>query len=617
MNYRPFLKHLTGIIILLILVHSHSAYAQRPATIPEVMRFTPGESTFTPENGLSDPRISFTITNDKELGDEGYAISITSDKVSATAPTEKGLFYARQTLLQILEQGPGIPCGNITDKPAYALRGFMIDCGRKYIPISYLHELVDVLAYYKMNTLQIHLNDNGFRQYFGNDWNKTYAAFRLQCDTYPGLTSTDGFYTKAEFIELQKHAEKVGVEIIPEIDVPAHCLAFTHYDPELGSDEFGMDHLDLRKPEKVYPFVDGLFREYLEGDNPVFRGHRVNIGTDEYSNRDSTIVEEFRRFTDHYIRLVESYGKQAMLWGSLTHAKGVTPVKAENVLMSSWSGGYAKPLDMKNLGYQLVSIPDGYVYIVPAAGYYYDYLNCQFLYNQWTPAQMSGARFDEGDPCIEGGMFAVWNDHCGNGITVDDIHQRLFPALQTIAAKCWSAGNVTLDYRQFDALRKKIGEGPDANRLARLPKGEKQFTIGKVLPGKDNKIKRIGYNYTVSFEIDYQQEELGTKLFTDDISNFYLSDPVHGEIGYSREGHLFTFGKTLTPGHHTIKVEGTDTYTRLTLDGEVSTQERHWIYIGPQRKSQMAVVPTLVFPLAHTGKFRSTVTNLHLEQEPQ
>ena len=72
--------------------------------------------------------------------------------------------------------------------------------------------------------------------------------------------------------------------IIPEIDAPAHTLAFTHYKPEIGSKEYGMDHLDLFNPE-TYKFMDGLFKEYLEGDEPVFRGKKVHIGTDEYSNK--------------------------------------------------------------------------------------------------------------------------------------------------------------------------------------------------------------------------------------------------------------------------------------------------------------------------------------------
>ena len=93
--------------------------------------------------------------------------------------------------------------------------------------MHFLRDYVKIMAYYKMNTFQIHLNDNAFKQYFEHDYSKTNAAFRLECDTYPGLTAQDGYYTKKEFIELQKLAESLGVEIIPEIDVPAHSLAFT------------------------------------------------------------------------------------------------------------------------------------------------------------------------------------------------------------------------------------------------------------------------------------------------------------------------------------------------------------------------------------------------------
>lgn len=86
-----------------------------------------------------------------------------------------------------------------------------------------------------------------------------------------GINSPGWLLYQKEFIELQKLAESLGVEIIPEIDVPAHSLAFTQYKPEIGSKEYGMDHLDLFNPE-TYTFVDGLLREYLEGDEPVFRG---------------------------------------------------------------------------------------------------------------------------------------------------------------------------------------------------------------------------------------------------------------------------------------------------------------------------------------------------------
>ena len=619
------MKNLFSLFLTALLLTSVSVEAQdaskvnaKPFTVPEVQEWKGGKGVFTPEEGLNDPRITFSLKKDHKAGDEGYTISITPKGVTATAPTEQGLHWSRQTLLQMLEMSADgtLPCGTVRDWPVYAMRGFMLDCGRKYIPIDYLHNLVEVMAYYKMNTLQIHLNDNGFKSLHFGDWDQTYAAFRLECDTYPGLTANDGFYTKQEFIDLQKHAEEVGVEIIPEIDVPAHSLAFTHYMPELGSEEFGADHLDLRKPDMVYPFVEGLFKEYLEGDEPVFRGPRVNIGTDEYSNRDSTIVEEFRRFTDHFIRYVEGYGKQAAFWGSLTHAKGVTPVKSEGVLMNCWYNGYADPVAMKAAGYDLLSIPDGMVYIVPAAGYYYDYLDTRFLYNEWTPAHIGNEIFDEGDPAIRGGMFAVWNDHVGNGIAVADIHHRVCHAMQAISAKTWTATHVTFPYEVFDSLRYQLSEAPGINLLGRLKGDADGFVCRQeqVLPGTHGPAERVGWDYTVSFDIDLKHEEpQGAVLFHDGDTRFYLADPVGGSVGFSRDGYLFTFGYILRPGHHTVVVSGTNRSTTLKVDGRiVSELTIHYLTYPGKEEARRATVPTLIFPLCCAGQFDSRVTNLQV-----
>ena len=157
-----------------------------------------------------------------------------------SAPEAIGAFWATRTLLQIAEQSEenALPQGFIKDFPDFALRGFMIDAGRKFIPMSNLDEYVKLMAYYKMNTLQVHLNDNGFKQFFQEDFKKTYSAFRLESETFPELTAQDGFYTKQEFKDFQDRAEANYVTIIPEIDVPAHSLAFTQYMPEIGSDEY-------------------------------------------------------------------------------------------------------------------------------------------------------------------------------------------------------------------------------------------------------------------------------------------------------------------------------------------------------------------------------------------
>ena len=95
--------------------------------------------------------------------------------------------------------------------------------------------------------------------------------------------------------------------------------------------------------------------------------------------------------------------------------------------MSAWYNGYADPKEMVKQGYHLISIPDGLLYIVPQAGYYYDYLNTKYLYEKWTPNIVGKEVFPERDPAILGGMFAVWNDHVGNGISTKDIHHRCLP----------------------------------------------------------------------------------------------------------------------------------------------------------------------------------------------
>ncbi|MDY6247971.1 MAG: family 20 glycosylhydrolase [Prevotella sp.] len=660
-------------------VFSQSVSNEKPFTVPEITQWTGGQGSTTLSGRVvvkskalqtvakqfaADYEVMFgqkmTLVGGKaKKGDivltlkkldtmpsEGYQMTI-GDIVEVASPAEIGAFWATRTLLQILETTPNtqhpspkIPKGTISDIPQYKMRGFMLDVGRKFVPMHYLRNLVKVMAYYKMNTLQLHLNDNGFPQYFENDWMKTSAAFRLECDTYPGLAAKDGHYTKAEFIELQKLAESLHVEIIPEIDAPAHVLAFTQYRPELGSKEYGMDHFNLSNPE-IYTFMDGLFAEYLTGKNPVFRGPRVNIGTDEYSNRDKEVVEQFRAYTDYYLALIEKYGKQPMVWGSLTHAKGKTPIRHENVLMACWSTDYAEPDSMMKLGYRILSIPDRYNYIVPAAGYYYDYLNCKWLYESWTPATLFGKPVAEQHPQLEGGMFAVWNDHYGNGISTKDIHHRLYPAMHTFSTKCWTGQLTSLPYETFDKKRLELSEAPAVNELGRLPENPVKLDVveaGQPLnlntqhptPNTQQPVKEAGYDYAVSFDIDCAAEANGTILTTGENATFYLADPETGRLAFSRDGYLNKFNYKLPEtGRVSIRVEGTNAETRLFVNNRhrETLRKRDAYSVGeplntmpdapyhttvyvPTRR--MFYVATLVFPLEKAGNFKSRVTNLNV-----
>lgn len=652
MNRLNLLKSLfLGVFLLCAVCIRLSAQNPKPFVIPELKEWQGKEGSFIPsdksrivygDNSLKQIAEAFasdwkelfgfsmqvtdgkpeagdfylTLKNDKKLGKEGYTLSV-AKSVTISAPETTGVYWATRTLLQICEQTEDhrIPEGKVRDWPDYSIRGFMMDCGRKFIPMTYLRDLVKMMSYYKMNVLQVHLNDNGFKQFFGHDWDKTYAAFRLECETFPGLTARDGYYTKQEFVDFQLDAAAQFVEIIPEIDAPAHTLAFSHYKPELGSKEYGMDHLDLFNPE-TYTFMDALFKEYLEGDEPVFRGPRVHIGTDEYSNKKKDVVEKFRAFTDRYIRYVESFGKQACVWGALTHAQGDTPVKSENVIMSAWYNGYAEPKDMVKQGYKLISIPDGLIYIVPAAGYYYDYLNTQYLYENWTPAHVGQVVFEEKDPAILGGMFAVWNDHVGNGISVKDIHHRLFPALQTLATKTWDA-QVSIPYAEFDSKRRLLSEAPGVNQMGRIGKQPGLvYQDEQVLPEESLPVREIGYGYTVTFDLEAEPENNGTVLFRSPDAVFYLSDPISGLFGFARDGYLNTFNFRPYPGEKiNVKVQGDNVSTSLFIDGKLIEKmdiQKRYFNAG---KDSMNYVRTLVFPLEKAGAFKSRITNLKVYNE--
>ncbi|MBV4357498.1 family 20 glycosylhydrolase [Pinibacter aurantiacus] len=569
--------------------------------------------------------VYFTLRpNDSSLPAEGYVLDI-SNSIRIDAKDSIGAIWATRSLLQILEREHlhhRIPKGVARDYPKYAVRGFVLDVARKFFTIEFLRDYVKFMSYYKMNDFQIHLSDNGFKDFFGGNWDSTYAAFRLENTTYPNLTAKDGSYSKAEFVALQQMAQRYGVNIIPEIDVPAHSLAFSKAVPGIGSKLYGQDHLDLDNP-LTYTVVDNVFKEYLQGPNPVFIGNEVHIGTDEYAKKEA---EKFRAFTDHYIRFVEGYGKKVRMWGSLTHAEGSTPVKVENVTMNLWYNGYADPKTMFDLGYKGISTPDGWLYIVPAAGYYYDYLNTKKLYDEWTPNRIGKETFDENYPLLRGGSFAVWNDHVGNGITEKDVHHRVFPAMQVLSQKMWGGSVKPMGYDDFAAKSKQIGEGPGLNMLGRLAgKDSLVFSLDtkenvtKIhnahfdktkeeldLKGDDSYLKTnitgIGYDYTVSFCIKPSKDNLpDAVLFSSKDAVVVLNMQGSGKLGFSREGYSYSFNYAPPAGAWThITIKGNNKGTSLYVNGVLAEKLE-----GAKRTfangKQTAKVQTLFFPLQYIG----------------
>lgn len=561
-------------------------------------------------------------------GEESYEMKI-SDNVTIKASDKKGVFWGTRTLLQMIcNQPSGLQKGKAIDYPEYPSRGFMIDVGRKFFSLNFLKEYIKIMAFYKMNELQVHLSDNGFVEFFNNDWNKTYSAYRLESERYPGLAAKDGHYTKEEFRNLQIWAAKHGIKIIPEIDVPAHSLAFVHYNPNLAASckEYGMDHLDLYKDE-VYTFVDNLFDEYLSGDNPVFIANEVHIGTDEYNMKEG---EQFRVFTNHCINLVKKYGKTPRLWGSLNQMKGNTKVDLNGTVVSAWNYDWMDMESAIKAGAKVVNMCDNFLYIVPAVNYYHDFLDYKWLYENWTPEMMKEGHKMEKNPNILGAMFAVWNDRVANGISEQDVHIRAFPAMQLLSEKLWKGDNHDNNsYSSFEKLCKATPEAPGVNLAARVdaPMNLTECDEEIKLCGTNyitSNVKEIGYPYSVEFEVCADEVPvIDAILFKGPHSEFIANWHNTGKFAFSREGYEMVFHNfSLEPGRWTkVKVEGNKDGTSLYIDGEL--KERLEGKIGQvynrkaERLDKIWYRETLIFPLEQIGDsqqgFKGIIKNVRCE----
>ena len=560
-------------------------------------------------------------------GDESYCLSVT-DAVRISGPAYPGVFWGTRTLLQMLHNQPdGLQKGHALDYPSYRWRGFMIDAGRKYFSLDYLRQYVAIMSFYKMNAFQVHLNDNGFVQFFGNDWNRTYSAFRLESDRFPGLTAKDGSYGKDEFREFQKTAARYGVEVIPEIDVPAHSLAFTHYDPTLaaGKTEYGMDHLDLYSPE-VYRFLDTLFLEYAGGPDPVFSGKYVHIGTDEYNSAEA---EQFRKFMAHYIDYISSLGKTPVIWGSLKYMGGETPVPTGKCIANAWSHDWldvGTALEGDYAG--VVNLCDTYLYIVPGADYYHDFLDLRLIYEDWSPESMGrGEEGMSGNPKFLGSMFAVWNDLVGNGVSQQDVHFRTFPALQVMSEKLWHGDDGSrLPFGEFIDLCRRTPEAPGVNLSAKIHGPAELFPRDSVLDLCGNSlvhtsVPEIGYPYSVEFEICPDENPASDAvLFRGPHSEFIANWNGTGKFAFRRDGYEFVFhGYRLPAGKWTaIRIEGDIAGTSLFVDGEMAERlegRRREVWNHRySRKDSMRIIETLIFPLGQIGAeemgFRGCLRNI-------
>lgn len=568
--------------------------------------------------------IFFTLGADKAKGlkDEGYLLDVTADRMTVTAEAVAGANWGGKTILQGMKSGSGsFPLGTARDYPLYKVRGIILDVGRKTFTLDWLKQMTKQMSFYKMNDFQIHLNDNliPLEHYKNEDVFQAYSAFRLESDVKKGgnngknqadLTAKDVWYSKKDFKAYIEESKALGVNIIPEIDTPAHSLALTKVRPDLRHGTSGRqnDHLDIAKQyDECFKFVRGIFDEYVKGgDAAVFAGaDTIHVGADEYTADGNA----YRKFVNDMFKYSEDNGKKARVWGSLSTIKGDVEVKGvsedgkHHREMNLWNPGWADLKKMYELGFDLIDCQDGVFYIVPNAGYYYDYLGDAAYTDQLN--SISGVAIPAGDPQMVGGAYAVWNDMCDyleNGVSEYDIYDRIDHSLGLFAANSWGKGK--LDTAGAKAVVSKLGDSPnvdfgyevsadkngvvahwamdslkDASELGRDLVAGKNAAIEDVdgkkalkLNGgesfasvKDDALMTVGLGNDLRVKVKRTSASVDPQvLFESDYGSIMAVQEGTGRVGFTRENRAYSFNYTL-PVNEWVELEIKNKFEQASL----------------------------------------------------
>ncbi|WP_406447772.1 discoidin domain-containing protein [Streptomyces sp. NBC_00876] len=439
--------------------------AALPSEIEQVSGRRSALSARSPQNGdivlAVDPALT-EAEGGARFKEEGYIFTVTDRNVRITARTAKGVYYGTRTLLQVLLLDDGrdsVPVGTAVDWPNYKVRGFSLDVGRRFFTADFIRDYVHLMGWFKLNELQLHLNDNGFKG--SGSWSDVQAGFRLKSDNpeLAGLASKDGAYDRRDWESFEDTAAVNGVTIIPEIDAPAHSLAFTRFRPSLGLNNGDSDHLDLSKPETT-TFMKSVFDEFV----PWFRSPDVHFGADEYTVDKPRYKTYFNEMAAH----IRALGKHPRAWGSLSVMASDTEGYDRDVTLNSWNNQWYGPQAAKRDGYSFINTNDALLYIVPFADYYHGRgLDGKYLYDQWEPNVFPGGQSVEPqDPQLLGAMSAVWNDLTQATYGELDVHGLVEPTFGVLAQKMWSGAASGVPYDSFLKTVRRLGVGTGLTKVA-------------------------------------------------------------------------------------------------------------------------------------------------------
>lgn len=521
--------------------------------------------------------VSFEIDSRLDyLGNEGYEIECTKDSIKVTSSDRLGAVWAGKTICQLMVQG-GFPCGIMRDYPRYSVRGFMLDVGRKPVSIKTLEKIADKMAWYKLNDFQLHLSDNyiWLEDYAKNGDVGTYdayQAFRLESnlknDKGETPTAKDYYYSKQEFSEFIKVCAEKGVRIIPEIDVPAHALAFTKVFPEyavknqqsvLAKKRPLTDHIDVSRPEAV-DFIKRIFDEYIGTDVPVFpNGTDVHIGADEFLSD----YGAYRRFINEIVPYIKKTNPVRM-WGGLTWIKDnpETPIvkeAIENVEINLWNSNWADGREMYDMGYKLINTIDNLLYIVPNGtkirAPYMDFINKSRAFKVFEPnsVRLKGGKYVKlpaGNKQMLGGCFAIWQDNIdkrSKGITEQDLYDRFIDSAAIMAEKNWGSCTDKMNIKAVNTAEKLINNAVPADNTWFKPINNISLDGGASFV--ETGCKQLNAGDSLCFSIKFNEIKADRIIMETDApyGTYDLRITKNHKLGFTNENYEFEFDFPLEP----------------------------------------------------------------------
>ncbi len=356
----------------------------------------------------SDPHISLIrIKWDSIPGcesNESYSLDISENEIVIRTPTETGLFYAFQTLIQLVsihksDNKISIPCCKIIDWPAFPIRGFMHDVGRNFISIERLKRQMQIFARYKINVFHWHLTDN--------------PAYRIESQAFPELNDPKNyrstrdpgkFYTYQEIHDLIEFCKELHITIIPEIDVPGHSKYFRRAMKTRMNTRKGVDILRI------------IFTEFFE-EFSVQEFPYIHIGSDEI------FIRNPKKFADAITQLVHNADREVLMWNPGLDAP-------KYAILHNW--GQFKGKNQRYI--------DSKIY----------YLNHMELFSGilrlFFSQPCSVSSFTESNGSALGSILCLWPDVNVNDESKTEKYNFLFPALITVAERIWKGKRGFLDF---------------------------------------------------------------------------------------------------------------------------------------------------------------------------